>query len=204
MANQNFFTENDFEFILTGYFGRSVLHSSTTKTTSNTYGTETLTQATATRKRIYFIRTAQTFNFAEMGFMERGDAIGACKFSDGIKRDDLIYCDGTDYTISSIDGNSTTISITTTSAHGLTGGDTILIVGTTNYNGKYTVATTPTGSTLTIADTAHDKAAETTGQLVKNFKQYRVKEAISHVGVFNVDSTEGTKTYTVFNLFMEQ
>ena len=65
--------------------------------------------------------------------------------------------------ISSIDGNATTISITTSVNHGLYVGAPITIEGTTGYNGTYTVATAPTATTLTIADTSHDLGAETTG-----------------------------------------
>lgn len=201
---QNIFTEADFDRAMGDFFGRAVIQVPVTTTISNTYGAPTYTSGTGVQKKLYFLRMSQKFDFQEMGFLEQGDSIAVAKFSEGIVRNDLIYTDGTNYTITSIDGNSTTISITTSAIHGLSAGDSILILGTTNYNGVYTVATTPTTATLTIANTSHDLAAETTGQLVKSYRRYRVKEAVNYVGVFDKENSNGTPTITYLNLFLEQ
>lgn len=52
-------------------------------------------------------------------------------------------------TISTISRSGNTISITTGASHGLSVADSVVVRGT-NYDGFYTVATTPTGTTLTI------------------------------------------------------
>ena len=67
--------------------------------------------------------------------------------------------------ITSIDGDATTISITTSSAHRLIAGNTVVITDTTSYNGSYTVATAPTTTTLTITDASHNLAAESSGKI---------------------------------------
>lgn len=69
-------------------------------------------------------------------------------------------------TISAIDGDSTTITVDTVGdVHGFVTGDLVTIVGTTNYDGTYTVATSTDADTFTISDTDHDLAAETGGDV---------------------------------------
>jgi len=63
--------------------------------------------------------------------------------------------------ISSIDGDTTTITVDTSTAHNLTQGDLVSIVGTTNYNGNFVVATVTDSDTFTIASESHDFNAET-------------------------------------------
>lgn len=69
--------------------------------------------------------------------------------------------------ISNIDGDATTITVTTTAAHKLDVGSPVTISGTTNYNGSYVIASivgvATTSTEFTIASTEHDFAAETTG-----------------------------------------
>lgn len=65
--------------------------------------------------------------------------------------------------ISNIDGDATTITVTTSAAHGLVVGDNTDITGTTNYNGTFAVDTVIDATNFTIASVSHDFAAEVTG-----------------------------------------
>ncbi len=65
--------------------------------------------------------------------------------------------------IASIDGNATTISVTTATAHGLLAGQHVTIAGTVGYNGVYTIATAADTTHFTITDAGHDLDAEATG-----------------------------------------
>lgn len=85
-----------------------------------------------------------------------------------INGDRIVYDDWGLRTITNIDGTAVTITVDTVSAHGLVATDSVVIYGTTNYNGTYVVATTPTGTQFTIADVSHDFAAETSGSMYKN------------------------------------
>lgn len=69
-------------------------------------------------------------------------------------------------TITAIDGDATTISVTTSADHGLYVGAPVTISGTTNYNGTYTIAGVGTTTTFTISDTNHNVAAEATGTAI--------------------------------------
>ena len=69
-------------------------------------------------------------------------------------------------TITAIDGDATTITVTTgTDAHGLAAGNIVTIDGTTNYNGTFTVAGITDADTFTISSTSHNYAAEAAGQV---------------------------------------
>jgi len=86
-------------------------------------------------------------------------------------------------TITAIDGDATTITVTTgTDAHGLVVGDLVTINDTTNYNGTFTVASV-VGFDFTITSSNHNQAAETSG-------------TVSHAntGLFQ-HFTGGTHTY---------
>lgn len=65
--------------------------------------------------------------------------------------------------ISNISGTGT-VTVDTATAHGLTAGQTITIIGTTNFNGQFTVATTPDTDTFTFSATGH-ATPETTGSV---------------------------------------
>jgi hypothetical protein len=53
--------------------------------------------------------------------------------------------------ISTISRATNVVSVTTATAHGAVGGNTILVCGQDTFNGQFTVATAPTGTTLTYA-----------------------------------------------------
>jgi len=65
--------------------------------------------------------------------------------------------------ISAIDGDATTISVTTAAAHGLAAAEHVTIAGTVGYNGLYTIATAVDTTHFTITDAGHNLAAEATG-----------------------------------------
>uniref|UniRef100_A0A6H1ZV52 Uncharacterized protein n=1 Tax=viral metagenome TaxID=1070528 RepID=A0A6H1ZV52_9ZZZZ len=69
------------------------------------------------------------------------------------------------FIITAIDGDATTITVNTGAVvNGFAAGDLVNIDGTTNYNGTYTIATISDAYIFTIASTAHNAAAESTGQ----------------------------------------
>jgi len=76
--------------------------------------------------------------------------------------------------ISNIDGTSSTITVDTSSAHGLAVNDYVTIAGTTNYNGTFIVNTTPTTTQFTISSTAHNFSAETTGTITEPYRGYTI------------------------------
>lgn len=192
-------SEADFTSNFLNVFGQYLALVPTIKDYSNVSGEQTLTIGTASIILAIYVRMKQNWFYDKQGNVEGGDAYLMCAGSVSINKDDFIYCDGLDYSLSTISGNATTISGTTTSAHGLSIGSQILITNTTNYNGLYTIATTPTTSTFTITDASHNLAAETSGRLTRNFNKYVVKELLTRYGQF-VGSQE--KCYTYCNLFL--
>lgn len=72
------------------------------------------------------------------------------------------------FEISTIDGNGTTLSITSLVNHNLSVGDEFEVTGTSQYNTKYIVATVGSTTTLTAASTL-DKPSESTGNIVYDF-----------------------------------
>lgn len=203
MANQNVLTVNDFDRILDNYAGRQIIHVPVTQTTSNISGEETLTDGTPAEIKAYIMRTGQNWDFEKAGFFEKGDAVALTKYADSVAMNDKIYADGVTVTISNIDGDATTITVDTSSNHGLSANDEVIISGTTNYDGVYTVATITDPDTFTISDTNHDFAAETSGYVVKDYSKFRVKERFDVPGVFNSTEATTTFTYTACNLFLE-
>lgn len=181
--------------------GRWVALVPTTKTFGNIDGSETITasESTATFILAAFLRKQQKWQFDKAGMIEGGDAYLISRPSDSVAMDKFVYANGVEVVISAIDGDATTISITTSAAHGLSAGDKIYIASTTNYNAIYTVATTPTTVTLTIANTSHNLAAETSGVLVRDWEIYRVKEHVIRSGKFG-DAAE--QSYSYSNLFI--
>ena len=69
--------------------------------------------------------------------------------------------------IATIDGNATTITVDTSTVHGLSIADVVTISGTTNYNGRYVVTTITDTDTFTIADTDHNEDSENTGNMTQ-------------------------------------
>lgn len=138
--------------------------------------------------------------FDKAGLVEGGDAYLISRPSDGVAEDDFIYANGTDLVITGIDGDATTITVDTSSSHGLSVGDKIFVGGTTNYDGLYSVASTPSATQFTISDTSHDLAAETEGLVTKNFDSFIIKNHIPRYGKFG-----GTpeKIYDYSNLFLQ-
>ena len=182
--------------------GRQISHIPTTQSISNISGQETLTEGSPVTIKCYFLRTNQNWDFEKAGFLEKGDAVGLFKIADNVTKDDLVYADGLSFDISNIDGDATTITVDTSSSHGLSVGDEVIIKNTTNYNGIYTVATVTDEDTFTITDDSHDLAAETSGNIVRAFEKFRIREAYNVPGVFDSTGTGTTMIYTAANLFL--
>ncbi len=199
MPDGQLITPTQFQNSFLNKVGRYIVHVPVTKTYDNDYGQETLTDGTPEVIHAIFMRMSQKWTFDKMSDIEGGDAYVLVKGEVNLNHDDYIYAEGTRIELSSIDGNTTTISITSSSAHGLSAGDHIFIANTTNYNGVYTVATVPTTTTLTIADTIHNLAAETSGNLFRDYNKFLVKDLIKVPGKFG--STEEI-VYHYANLFL--
>jgi len=193
---------SDFETVLNDLPGINVRHVPVTTGKTNKGGDEFLTDGTEATIKVYFLRTVNKRTYEKSGFIKVGDALLLSKYSDSLKFNDKIKANGIRSSISTIDGNATTISITTSAAHGLSAGDLLIIIGTTNYDGSYTVATAPTTTTLTITDNSHDVAAETSGEIDGKYKTFRVKEALNRRGPDEA-GTSFTYQYTACNLFLE-
>lgn len=191
----NLLTSTEFAQILSDFAGRRIIHQSVTRTISNMTGDRTLTYGVPTYYSAYLQRVSQKWDWAKAGFLEQGDTVMQIAASVNAKKDDLVYSEYSVVALTAIDGNTTTISITAAS-HGLSVGDTIIIIGTTNYNGKYVVATAPTSSTFTISDTSHNYASETSGSVIKDFKEYLIKEALDVAGVLDNTSSGTSNTFT--------
>jgi len=182
-----------------GFFGNYVARLPVVTTYDNSTGGESFTYSTAQIILGALVRYKQDWMFDKAGNIEGGDAYLMTSAGNTIAKNDLIYGEGVPISISSIDGDATTISITTSSAHGLSAGQSIYIHSTTNYNGVYTVATVPTTTTLTIADTSHNVAAETSGKLVRDYNIFRVENLVTREGGFGSSQEQ---TYTFCNLFL--
>lgn len=199
---QRVINAEDFNFILDNYFGREITRVPVTQGTSNISGQETLTDGTPDEIKAYYLRRNQTWDYKKEGFLEQGDAVLLSKIDDAVKINHKIYADGTKLTISSIDGDATTITVDTSTDHGLSVGNKVIIQETTNYDGVYTVATITDSDTFTIEDTTHDLDAETSGYVIKDYLKFRVKEAFDVPGVFDSTGAGTTLIYTYSNLFI--
>ena len=200
MALTEFFVERDYDVMMED-LGNAFLLEPTVKTLDNLSGQETLTAGTL---RVitgnYFFRTNQKWTYDESAQIEGGDAAVLIKIKEAAKKDDIVISYATNVVLTAIDGDATTISVTTTSAHNLSVGDKIAIFNTTNYNGRFTIATVPTSTTFTIADTAHDFAAETVGQVASVLERFRIREILHVPGQFN-ETENPVFTYDYCNLF---
>ena len=81
---------NDFDSILDNYAGQQLSHTPITRTKSNVTNEETLTDGSPVNIKAYFMRTAQNWDFAKAGFLEKGDAVMLAKVVDGVVKDDKI------------------------------------------------------------------------------------------------------------------
>lgn len=199
MVGSIFLSRSNFNSSFMNRVGIYAIRLPVTTTYDNGTGGESFTYGTAQVVLGALIRFKQEWLFDKAGNIEAGDAYFMTSAANTINKNDLIYGEGFPFSISSIDGNTTTISITTSSAHGLSVGASIYIHSTTNYNGVYTVATVPTPTTLTIADNSHNFAAETSGKLVRDYNIFRVDNVVIRDGAFG--SNEQT-TYVYCNLFL--
>jgi len=80
----NILTVSDFNQILDSYAGRTLPHTPVTQSVSNITGEETLTDGTPVDIKCYVMKTGQSFNYKELGFMELGDMIGLFKVADSV------------------------------------------------------------------------------------------------------------------------
>jgi len=201
MVVTNVLTEADFNTILNDW-GRQVALVPITRAISNISGQESLTAGTPVIIEAYFMRSSQTWDFQGDGFVEKGAAVCLAKDDDAVEKDDLIYADGTYVSITAIEGDATTITITAV-AHGLSAGDEICILGTTNYQGVFTITSAPDVDTLTITDATHDLDAETSGQIMKGFIKFRIKENFRVPGIFDNTGGQTQFIYSANNCFIQ-
>lgn len=74
----------DFNQILNSYAGRTLTHTPITTTTSNITGEETQVDETPVAIKCYVMKTNQSFNYREAGFIEQGDMVGLFKIADSV------------------------------------------------------------------------------------------------------------------------
>lgn len=196
-------SEADFESILNSYAGRQVTLVKNTITFSNQSGSRIEVEGTPSQVKAYVVRYNANFTYDKAGFIHAGQAVGLFLPTTNPAVDDFVYTDGLYFTISNIDGDATTITVATSSAHGLAVGNSVIITGTTNYNGVYVVATVPDTTHFTIADTSHNLAAETSGYIQRSFNKYRIKELLKVPGVFDATGPTTSFAYFACNLFLE-
>jgi len=194
-------TEAQFNTHYIQRLGRYVVHVPKTRTIDNITGEETLSanESSASVILAVFLRLEKKWMFEKAGLIEGGDAYLISRPVAGVAKDDFIYANGTDLTITSIDGDATTITISTSENHGLSVGDKVFVGGTTNYDALYTVASTPTATQFTITDASHDLAAETSGIVTKGFDSFIIKNHIERYGKFG---SAPEKVYDYSNLFL--
>ncbi len=205
MVKTNFFPTLELQNILLE-FGQGVIYNRIVKTISNVDGEETLTSASGfptILENIYVFRTSERFTFDVTGNIEGGDAQFIALLTTDLKRDDTLGFQGENFTITSIDGDATTIAVSTSTDHGLAVGDQVSTFNTTNYNGVFVVATVPSSTSFTIADTAHDFAAETSGQTVARWINFRIRDIFKIPGIF-FEKENTTFTYHYGNLFVTE
>ena len=145
MVETNFFPVLELQNILEE-FGQAIIHTRIVKTLSNVDGSETLTPDTGyplVLQNADTFRLNERWNFEDTGNIEGGDAQFVALLQEDLRRDDTLGFQGESFTISSVDGDATTITVSTSAAHDLSVGDQVAILNTTNYNGVFAVATTP-------------------------------------------------------------
>ena len=82
--------------------GRSVTRTPVTKTTSNVYGDETLTEGTPAAITGIFVKFDDKWMFDKQGKVEGGDAYLQVKDTVTVNTDDLITVDGETYRVSHV------------------------------------------------------------------------------------------------------
>ena len=85
MASNVIISIADFNQILDSYAGRTIPHTPVTQSTSNVTGEEILTDGTPVDIKCYVMKTNQSFNYREAGFIELGDMVGLFKIADNVK-----------------------------------------------------------------------------------------------------------------------
>lgn len=201
MVGGTLITEAQFNTHYIERLGRYVVHVPKTRTIDNITGEESLSadESSASVILAVFLRLEKKWMFDKVGLIEGGDAYLVSRPSAGVVKDDFIYANGTDLAITNIDGNATTITVDTSTNHGLSVADKVFVGGTTNYDGLYTVASTPSATQFTISDVSHDLAAETVGIVTKGFDSFIIKNHIERYGKFG---GAPEKTYDYSNLFL--
>jgi len=89
----------DFNQILDDYAGRTLSHTPVTQTTSNITGQETLSDGTPINIKCYVMKTNQSFQYQEYGFLEKGDVIGLFKVADSVVINSKITINGEVYRV---------------------------------------------------------------------------------------------------------
>lgn len=92
-------TATDFENLLDGYAGIQATYTPVTKTVSNTYGEETLTDGTTSNIKVHFVRINEDHDFEKYGLKEKGDAIMLAKYSDSVNDNDKVTINSVTYRI---------------------------------------------------------------------------------------------------------
>ena len=89
-VRQKFLSESDFQKILERFNGRKVEHVSRAKILDSSSGRETFRENSTKTIFCYFNSASRT---------KRGDAVLMAKYSDSVKKDDLIIADGVKYVV---------------------------------------------------------------------------------------------------------
>lgn len=90
-----------------------------------------------------------------------------------------------------ITGSGTAATVTTGSIHGLSVGDSVIVAGTANYNGTYTIATVTDDTHFTFATT--ETTHETVGSIYSNSDT--VNSGVDYLSVKTVASGKASKKY---------
>jgi hypothetical protein len=180
--------------------GMYAAYAAPTLTYNNITGEETLTAGTPSVILGYYVRKDQQWLYDREGNVQGGDAIFMTIADIALVKDGFVYIDGNDFSLTTISGSATTISGTTSTVHGLSVGQSVIISGTTNFDGLYTIATVPSTTTFTITDALHNFPAETSiGRITRNYHIYIIKNIVTRYGQFgNLQQ----KCYNYCNLFL--
>jgi len=84
------------------YIGTTVVRTPVTKTTSNSYGDETLTEGTAESINVYFTVYSDDWIYDKEGNIRGGNAYIMCKSTQTINLDDKITYQSIDYRVKNV------------------------------------------------------------------------------------------------------